>query len=296
MKVSDAVKILNQPTGDHLDKIYIPSAGREICFTPLTTADVKTLTRMNFLENFDLSIEGLKLGLFDKLCAEDLSDTVQLNENNEIIHPMLSSKTITQIDYLAFLIGIRQLLRNDVVFTFTCNTETCKQQFEHTLHLDQEFEENINNFSRKRVFFEKVDERTSNIWKFELTNYTMENYLYFRYFITRLSEVDAESPEVSYETKYVKPILYIKNIWLNDELIEDWPSLSLPEKLSFYNKIPPDITINTIGTKNDTIFNFIRLTFDEELLEEKINNMTVTCPHCQTVYGGVFSFDNFFMF
>jgi hypothetical protein len=45
-------------------------------FSPLTTADVKTLTRMSFLDVFDLNIEGLKLGLFDKLCGEDLSDSV----------------------------------------------------------------------------------------------------------------------------------------------------------------------------------------------------------------------------
>jgi hypothetical protein len=182
------------------------------------------------------------------------------------------------------------------MFSFTCNNEKCKQQFDHTIYLDEEFKDIINKFERKNLFFEKVDERTSNIWKFELTNFTMESYLYFRYFITRLSEVDENSPDVAFETKYVKPILYIKNIWLNDELIEDWPALSLPDKLQFYNKIPPDITINTLGTKDDTIFNFIRATFTEEELEEQINNMTVTCPHCQTIYGGIFSFDNFFTF
>lgn len=251
---------------------------------------------MNFISDFDLSIEGLKLGLFDKLCAEDLSDTEIKNTDGTILYPALSAKTITQIDYLSFLIGIRQLLRNDVTFTFTCNNEKCKQQFEHTIFLDKEFEEIINKFERKNLFFEKVDERTSNIWKFELTNFTMESYLYFRYFMTRLSEVDENSPDVAFETKYVKPILYIKNIWLNDELIEDWPALSLPEKLQFYNKIPPDITINTVGTNDETIFNFIRIMFIEEMLEEQINNLTVTCPHCKSVYGGIFSFDNFFTF
>jgi hypothetical protein len=104
MKTTDAVKILNQPTGNHLDKIYIPSAKREILFTPLTTADVKTLTRMNFISDFDLSIEGLKLGLFDKLCAEDLSETEIKNEEGLTVFPALSARTITQIDYLSFLI------------------------------------------------------------------------------------------------------------------------------------------------------------------------------------------------
>ena len=80
MKIADAVKILNEPTGSHIDNIYIPSVGREVMFKPLTTADVKTLTRLNFLTTFDLNIEGLKLGLFDKLCAEDLSDTAIKND------------------------------------------------------------------------------------------------------------------------------------------------------------------------------------------------------------------------
>ena len=104
MKLTDAVKILEEPTGNHLDQIYIPSLGREVMFSPLTTADVKTLTRMSFIDKFDLNVEGLKLGLFDKLCREDLTETTVLDENKNIVYPAVSAKTITQIDYLSFLI------------------------------------------------------------------------------------------------------------------------------------------------------------------------------------------------
>lgn len=93
-----------------------------------------------------------------------------------------------------------------------------------------------------------------NIWKFELTNFAMSDYLYFRYFMKKLEDADDTSPEVAFESKYVKPILYVKNIWLNDELIEDWPSLTIPDKLLFWNKIPPDITINTLRYKRRYYF------------------------------------------
>lgn len=249
MKITDAEKILKQANGKHIDKIYIPSLGREVMFTPLTTADVKTLTRMNFLDKFDLNIEGLKLGLFDKLCSEDLNDTTVYDENNDIIFPAINSQTITQIDYLSFLIGIRQLLNNDLSYTFTCHKNNCGTQFTHTIKLDEEFHNLIYEFKRQREFFEKVDEKTGNIWKFELTNFTMAEYLYFRYFMKRLNESDENSPEVAFESKFVKPILYVRNIWLNNELIEDWPMLTIPDKLMFFNKIPPDITINTIRNK-----------------------------------------------
>lgn len=265
-------------------------------FLPLTTADVKTLTRMSFLDVFDLNIEGLKLGLFDKLCQEDLSDTAVKDENGEILFPAINAQTITQLDYLSFLIGIRQMLNNDVIFSFTCNKPRCNTQFEHVINLFEEFYDIIHEFKPQREFFEKVDKKTGNIWKFELTNFTMMDYLYFRFFMEKLGDTDANSPEVEYETKFVKPILYVKNIWLNDELIEDWQTLTIPDKLLFWNKISPDITINTIGTKNDTIYDFIKNTFFEEKLDQKINTMIVQCPNCSNKWSGVFTFDNFFIF
>lgn len=296
MKIADAVKILNEPTGSHIDNIYIPSVGREVMFKPLTTADVKTLTRLNFLNEFDLNIEGLKLGLFDKLCAEDLTDTEVKNEAGEIIYPAVSAKTITQLDYLAFLIGIRKMLNNEITYTFTCSRQTCNIKFDYTLNLEEKFTNIINTFKRQTEFFEVIDTRTSNIWKFELTNFSMTNYLYFRYFIERLRVADENSPDVEFNAKFVKPILYIKNIWINNELVEDWPESTLPDKLSFFNQIPPDITLNTSNESNNTLYAKIRETFAEEVLADEIVNLTVTCPHCGQTYGGVFDFDSFFMF
>lgn len=242
---------------------------------------------MNFIQDFDLNVEGLKLGLFDKLCTEDLSNTAVKDENENVLYPAISAKTITQLDYLSFLIGIRRMLSNDITYTFTCHKDGCGNQFEYTIKLDEEFSDLIYNFKRQTELVERIDDKTSNIYKFELTNFSMNDYLYFRYFMERLEEIDKESPEVTFEQKFVRPVLYIKNIWLNDELIEDWPQLTIPDKLAFWNKLPPDITINSRKNnkkreKNETdLYNFIKDTFAEEKLQDHIDNMTVTCPKCR---------------
>ena len=301
MKLKDAEEILSKPTGQHLDQIYIPSLGREVLFHPLTTADAKTLTRMNFIDDFDLNVEGLKLGLFDKLCTEDLSDTAIKNEDGSILYPAISASTITQIDYLSFLIGIRRMLDNDITYTFTCHKNNCNNKFDYTLKLDEEFNDIIYEFKRQTDIIERIDDLTGNIYKFELTNFTMSDYLYFRYFMKKLEEVDKESPEVMYESKFVKPILYVKNIWLNDEIIEDWPELQIPDKLSFWNKLPPALTINNLkrlSTNNEdlTVYSYVNNHFPEEKLFTRVNTMVVKCPKCGAIYGGAFSLDNFFIF
>jgi hypothetical protein len=298
MKTTDAVKILMDKSGSHLDKIYIPSLGREILFYPLSTADVKTLTRMSFIDEFDISVEGIKLALFDKLCTEDLSDTAVKDEKGVEIFPAINAKTITIIDYLAFTIGIRQMLNNDLTYKFTCYNEeaNCDKEFEYTIQLDKQFDDIIFNFKRQREFYEKIDEKTGNIWKFELTNFSMYDYLYFRFFMNKLQDADIESPDVEFEDKFTKPILYIKNIWFNDQLIEDWPTLAFPDKLSFWNKIPPNITINSSGTNFKTLADFCIATFWEEKLQTEIEHMQVQCPYCKKTYNSSFRFDDFFSY
>lgn len=297
MTIKDALKTMNQSNGNHLDKIYIPSLGRDVFFKPLSTADAKTLTRISFLDQFDVNTEVIKLALFDKLCTEidSLSKTELVDEEGHK-YPPLTSETLTEPDYLAFLCGIRQLLETDVSFNFTCQNKECNHKWDYTIKVDQIFGDLLKNFKRKTVMFEKEDEKTGNIWKFELTDFNMIDYFYFRYTILKIKEQDPTSPEVLFEGKYVRPILYIKNIWLNDEKIEDWEKLYLHEKLKFYNQISPNITINPKGTNTDTVFECIQKNFIEEQIEKRMYNYTIQCPECKREYKGVFEIENFFTF
>lgn len=295
MTLTDARQTMKQSNGNHLDKIYIPSLKRDVFFHPLTTADAKTLTRISFVNDFDINVEMIKLSLFDKLCTEDLS-SVEITDKNGNKYPPLLSKNLTQIDYLAFLNGIRQLLDNDLIYNFTCIKKDCKHKWEYVLKAEEIFAEDIKNFERQTEFFEKEDQKTGNIWKFELTNFNMEDYFYFKYLLMKIKEKDNNSPQVLFEQKFVKPILYIKNIWLNDEKIDDWSQILIPEKLSFYNEIPPTITVLNKTEIDETLYDFIKKTFIEQKLVQKISNLPITCPKCGFVYTDMFELDNFFTF
>lgn len=264
-------------------------------FKPLTTADVKTLTRISFLDTFDLNIEIIKLSLFDKLCTEDLTFTEKRDEDGNLLHEKVSSKTITQIDYLSFLIGLRQMLDNTLSYNITCSNPQCNNNFQHILKLDEQFNEEIFNFKPQTFVKEFEDTKTKNIWKFELTNFKMYDYLHFRYMMYKIEQADEQNPDILYETRFTRPILYIKNIWLNDELIEDWPSLSLPDKLMFYNKISPFVLFKKPDDDSESLCSFIEQNFAEQQLMRKIAELKIICPKCNNVMQGAFTFDNFFM-
>lgn len=281
MKLKDAMEILKKNDGNHINQVYIPSLGRKVMFSQLTTADVKTLTRNNVFDEFDLNVELLKLSLFDKLCHEDLKDE------------HISSHTITQLDYLSFLIGIRQLLNNTLSYTFTCRK--CDHKFKHTIDLAVQFDDDITNFKPQYETLELVDEN-GHVYKFELTNFTMEEYLYYRYVMTRLQSQDSENPDVINESKFTRPILYIKRIFIDDEEIEDWTTSLFPTKLDLINRLPPQITFGEPKDNDTNLTNFIADTFAEEILDRKIRNMEVVCPECKHAYRGIFNFDGFFTF
>lgn len=281
MKLKDAIKILNKNDGNHINQVFIPSLGRNVMFSQLTTADVKTLTRNNVFDEFDLNVELLKLALFDKLCSEDLSSE------------HINSHTITQLDYLSFLIGIRQLLNNTLSYTFTCRK--CDHKFKHVIDLAEKFSDDIMNFKPQHEILELVDE-SGHIYKFEMSNFTMEEYLYYRYVMNKLQLQDSENPDVINESKFSRPILYIRSISIDDEPIEDWSTSLFPAKLDLFNKIPPSITFGDPKNNDTNVSNFVADTFAEEFMDRKIKNMEVVCPECKHAYRGIFNFDGFFTF
>lgn len=285
MKISDVQKTLNTERSENTITIYMPSIKKDLHFRHLNTEDLKTLSRIGLFNDFDLNNELLKLSLFDKLLAEDTS-----------VCP-LNAESITQIDYLAFIIGLRKLLRNELIFEFTC--QKCEQAFHYKFDLEAEFSNFIFNFELHTEIFEKMD-NSNNIWKFELTNYTMKNYLYYRYYIEKLKEIDVNNPDLINEEKFLRPLLYISKIYKNDEEIEDWKVQLLGEKIRFFNLLPAEITIDSTGEDVDETYlsTFISKNFLEEKFIKAIDDVIVKCTNeeCEEEYTGLFTFDDFTTF
>ena len=236
------------------------------------------------MSDFDLNNELMKLSLFDKLCIETKESCG------------VDADSILPIDFLSFLIGVRKLLSNDLSFSFTC--KSCGKKFDKTIDLEELFNDSIFNFQRKELAFEKMDD-AGNLWTFELGNYTMKEYLYFRYYIDRVSDIDSGNPEVIHEDLYSRPVLYIKEISKNGEKIEDWKDHIISEKIKLISMLPSEVIVDTHGNNkapSDCLSKFVKDNFDDEKLFDYLKKVSVQCPHCETEYEGVFSFDDFFTF
>ena len=126
----------------------------------------------------------------------------------------------------------------------------------------------------------------------------MKDYLYYRYYIERLKELDINNPDLLNEASFIRPVLYVKNIWRNDELIEDWNEQILSTKIKFLNALPSELVLNTKNSElaDACLSNFIKENFDEEKLFKEIEKLQVKCPKCNEAYEGLFTFDDFLTF
>lgn len=285
MNFNDLSKFLNEESGKHTQNVYMPSIKRDIALKPLTTADVKTLSRIGVVNTFDINNELLKLALFDKLSIES-KDSCGLD-----------SASLTHVDFLSFLIGIRKLMSNELSFSFTCNK--CKKTFNKTIDLETEFADNIYNYERKKATFEKLD-NNGRLFSFDLESYTMEEYLYLRYYVESLKEIDSNNPDVLNEAAFIRPVIYIKNLKINNDEVTGWNEQTLAERIKIFNQLPSEILLDPQTNKKfdpeSCLSNFIISTFDEEKLFKDVQNMPVKCPHCGEEYVGSLKLNDFFTF
>lgn len=202
----------------------------------------------------------------------------------------ISSENISRIDYFSFLLGIRRLLNNDISFQFTC--QKCKQTFNDSFDLEERFSEQIENFTRKHLIFEKID-HSGTKWKFELDSYTMKDYLYYQFYLEEIKNVNEDEYN---NDVFLKPLLYVSKIYKDDEEIEDWLKQTFLNKLLFFKKIPGEIFIGNQKSEdeNKDLLTFIKKNFDEEKMNEFTSNIEVMCPYCKEKYNHVYSFKDLF--
>ena len=285
MKLSDALKDIQNERNANTITIYMPSIHKDVRIRSLTTDDLKTLSRIGVFNEFDLNNELLKLFLFDKLLAEDKNSCP------------ISADTMTMLDFLSFIISIRKLLNNELSFEFTC--QQCETRFQHVLDLESEFSEFIFGYEPKTLSFEKID-NSDNIWKFDLKSFSMKNYLYYRYYIEKLKEIDVNNPDLLNEEMFIRPVIYISKIYKNDEEIEEWNEQLLGTKIKFFNSLPAELIINPAGTDDseEYLSQFVKKNFMEEKFIDAIENIEVICtnPECGETYTGLYTFDDFCTF
>lgn len=120
----------------------------------------------------------------------------------------------------------------------------------------------------------------------------MKDYLYYKQY---LEDIKILNDDNYTNILLTKPLLYITNIYRNDERIDDWEQTTFIDKFIFFNKLPSEIIMNVKNINSDDfLINFILNNFDEEKIESEIKNYETACENCDEKYSSIYNFDEFF--
>lgn len=275
MNVKEAIEVLEKSMGENVYNIYVPSMEQSLPFKPMTAGQQKTISKLSIdTEDEDyVSYQASRLALIKKCCLEDID-----------------IENITIVDFIGILASIKKNNTiDDMMLTLTCKNEINKDEFcDNKFNFSIDFDyiiEQCKNFEFKTIRFTKNYKDTE--FGFVLKEPKIIDYLTYQYMIYNSDDEDMK--ELTKNTIGGYPILFIRELYINDEPVEDFDELDYGKKVEFINN---QIYGEIIYNKEDSILTTVFENFAGERLDNLFQN--VTCPKCKDIKEGVVTFDNFF--
>jgi hypothetical protein len=249
MKTEEIQKIFETKT--LTTDIYLPSSKRSVKVNQMSIEDYKLVCKVNLttVNQFDLLVSDLVL--IEKLTNGE----VNINE-------------VDEVDFTILLAHIRENNFLDPMrVAITCSNKECMNVIEHDVDLDK-----ISSWSS-----DKLEEQIT------VGDVTI--------FVGPPKMMDLIYIEKKYEAQegnifpYVldKMISHIKEVYYNDELIEDFNDLNIDKKLELLNTMNVDPTV------------LIKKISENEILENCDIFYSVKCPKCKNKNDVFIEFNNFFL-
>ena len=271
MDFKSAQFILEKSNSDYFYDIFIPSLNKKLQFKSMTTGQRKSISKLsiNSSEEYDIKYEFHKLNLFD---------TLLINKNEA------DSNSLREIDLISFLAGLRL---NNVVdkleLSITCSK--CKHSFSYIIDLEKIIEK-CKNYKVKELLHTIKDNNRKIEYEFLLSDPFYQNIIQYNAYVqATIKDLNYRKQEVLLDELYLKPLLFINGLKINNEAIQDWNDLSFVNKIEFLNTLSPDITDNL----TDKIQEEFKSSLNELIFD------TITCNLCQDNKEGVITSDIFFV-
>lgn len=263
MKVNDVKKLLDESNSMNLISILIPSLKKEFKFKPITIGMRKTLSKFAISAESNIAdFQIAKLGLIKSLCIENI------NEN-----------LLTEVDFICILASLRDAnIMDDLKVKIHCNS--CGNEFNHTIN----FNTIIDNCNNYKFLFHQFCFNTNNInYKFVLSNpSTIDEITLDKY----IEQLNVDNKEIIRALN--KSYLYIKEIYRETELIEDYMDMNILQRIQFLDEsFDDEVFFGENGLLNTT-----QNIFNREKIVQLYGN--VICPGCNKDLGGIIDSDNFF--
>jgi len=254
MNVNQALEMLREKKGSHRYSCYVPSLDRECMFKPVTVAELKSVSKIAIDEN-DENFMMAATALILDVCTEDLDP-----------------KILTDLDRIKLILDIKvNNQMSDDVYKITCRE--CGSQY--SVNLDYENMIKKLSISPKSEFLKFTDDDVN--YEIELNLPSIDILCKFRQYIANTNK-ELEQKDASDEEKLkvelyfasYSPMLFVKNIKINDQEIEGFNQLSISDRDIFLNELPAALfekITNTIVKNKDLD------------ITRKMRNST-NCPGC----------------
>ncbi len=262
MTIDDVRKALDDLGGKNLFTVTTPQSKGTYSFKSMTVGLRKSMSKFAIGDSEGNDFKIAQMGLLKTLCAGEMDEN-----------------SLSEIDFIYLLSEVRRWNYSDAL-TVSIRCGKCKEKFNHDLNFNRIIEKC---FEYKAVVSEfEIKDKVGITYRFLLGEPSMMDILSYRKFTER---------EDLSTSALTLPYLYIKNIAINGQVIEDYSSKPLADRMAFVESLPSEAVYNEESNLIDFIFN----QFGDR--STKVNDLygELKCPACKTDLGGVVNTDSFFI-
>ena len=275
MNLDAARELLKKTNGIGTYEVFIPTLKKTIPFLQMTTGQRKTISKLAIEYGIDmLEYQFIKLGVIAELC---LDKTINV-------------ETLSDIDFLSILSSIR---KNNVLtpleLSFKC--EKCQKDNKFTVDFSS-IEDKCKSFETKNILISTISNgiKVSMI----LSDPSILSVLSYNQFLIKLLDLKKDTETLETDLNHHQllnyPIQFIKDILINDEIIDDFKTMNFFEKVKFLDEsIPSDLIFN----EKDGLVVTAYGNFKENRLDSVFQE--VKCEQCGDIKEGAISLDSFFI-
>jgi len=273
MKSDVLVKLLKESNGSHVYDVWVPSMKRTVKFLPLTVGQQKTISKLAM----DVSSTKIEDEMTYRLQKKDVIVSLATE--------MLDEAALTEIDAIAISAAIR---RSNVMaplkMTMKCD---CGEEMGFVVDFDSIITK-CKEFNFKDVEVEKVIQDKK--WKIILGDATFDDSISYKNLQAMYREEGAERLVIDVEKFQFMdwPAQFIKRVFVDDEEVEDIPTMSLFDKIGFFISAPQEVWFGEGNVLDACMANFNQKYYGDLLFQD------VVCPKCKKTHKGVVSYDSFF--
>lgn len=266
-------------------RYFIPSLKADLLFSNLTTGIQKQLAQTSY-DRYDLYVSHItRIGLFDEMLLERTRE--------------IKSSMLTITDQVAFIAQLQRSANGQTLIKIQIICPECKNETELSINLDKVID-NCKKHEFKTMTAEYGGPGGKR-YKFVLKEPSWLDIVILFNGIKQSDDLLLIGSDTAAYMTLTKLCLYIETIYIDDEELIDgngniFSKLTVPERLKFFDKLPPSITADE--QQKNSLYNLVIKNYNDIELSRELFEGAVKpakCGKCEAILEGDLTYDTFFL-